>query len=168
MGKVIVFFLYWEWIQLDLPVFFAGMSNVSIIHDIILPCCVLRGVQAFYWGKRWGKSLSCCFAGKVIMYHYVIYVHPVVSWGCATCRINKPWKQLQLRVKTIGMSNKIRSNAKIIVGCQIIHKQTSLPATKSPVGRFDLPFTFPLPPKESSLLICRLKHIGGGPWNRDT
>lgn len=38
-------------------------------------------------------------------------------------------------------------------------QQTSLPATKSPVGRFDLPLPFPLPP-EKSLLICRSEQVG--------
>ncbi len=102
--------------------------------------------------------------GKVIVMlfcregHYVSYVHTVVSWGCATCRINKPWKQLQQARKNDWHEQQDS------IKCENHRRLSnhSLPATKSPVGRFDLPFTFPLPPKKSSLLICRLKHIGGG------
>ena len=114
MGKVIVFLFTGNGSNWTCLFFLPGMSNVSIIHDIISPCCVLRGVQAFYWGERWGKSLSCCFAGKVIM--FTLLFHGDVQHVASTNHGNSYNK----RVKTIGMSNKIRSNAKIIVGCQII------------------------------------------------
>ena len=56
-------------------------------HNFTVLC--LTGCASTLLGGKMGKVIVMLFCREG---HYV---HTAVSWGCATCRINKPWKQLQ-------------------------------------------------------------------------